>query len=275
MDPLALRTLRSRLCAAALAVACASAVALANAVPTSAGQWHYPQRYGIRCQDDFQYGWVGTIDAYSMCQNFINTISGTDSIAYYFNLHGAALTFNYGDPTETCLPCGGVDSVDFYLMDTHGGNYGAAAAFGMWDWYTIAYSTKMSLGRNGEHLKVFATYACDTLATADGRLWTRWGSALLGGVKVLLGAHDLVYEGNSQKGTEFASRMQNGEPIGQSWLEAVWYADNNNHPSVTNVGANASDCWNRMGVNLAALPWEATLRDAQIGYVCWAGWNGS
>ena len=41
----------------------------------------------------------------------------------------------------------------------------------------------------------------------------RWYPAYAGGLKVGLGAHDLVYDGNPQKGQEFASRMQDGEPI--------------------------------------------------------------
>ena len=100
-------------------------------------------------------------------------------------------------------------------------------------------------------------------------------TAFGGGVKLLLGAHDLLYDGNSQKGTEFASRMQDGEPIGQSWLEAVWYADNSNHPSAAATGYNADDCWNRLGMNLQSVQTSPALRDGDIGYYCWVGWNGS
>jgi hypothetical protein len=266
---------RARLLAAAFALTCALAVTCASLTPALAGQWHTASQYGVRCQDDFQYGWDPTIDVYSMCDNFINQISSTDTVDFYFNLIGAAPTFNNGDPTETCLACGGVDSVDFYFMSTHGGSDSSAAYFAMWDWKSSASSTLMRLGAAGQQLKVFATYACDTLYTADNGFWTRWGSALSGGVKVLLGAHDLVYDGNSQKGIEFASRMQDGEAIGQSWLEAVWYADNRNHPSVASTGVDANDCWKRMGLNLPGLWSEPALRDGQIGTVCWFGWNGS
>jgi hypothetical protein len=266
---------RTRLLAAAFALTCALAVTCTSVTPARAGQWHVPLQYGVRCQNDFQYGWNATIDAYSMCDNFINQISSTDYIDFYFNLVGAAPSFNNGDPAETCRGCGGVDSVDFYFMSTHGGTNGWGAAFAMWDQGSLAWSPLMRLGQAGQQVKVFATYACDTLYTADNGFWGRWISALSGGVKVLLGAHDLVYDGNSQKGTEFASRMQDGEPIGQSWLEAVWYADNNNHPSAATSGADPNDCWNRMGLSLPGLPYEPALRDGQINYVCWAGWNGS
>jgi len=144
----------------------------------------------------------------------------------------------------------------------------------MWDFQTRAWSGTMRFGSAGKQLKVFATYSCDTLQTSDGHFWDRMGPAFLGGVKILLGAHDLFYDGNPQKGTEFASRMQDGESIGQAWNEAVWYADNDNHPSVAATGADSNDCWNRIGMNLETVQTIAPLRDGQIGYVCWAGWNG-
>lgn len=234
--------------------------------------WHYPMHMGVRCQNDFQYGWAPTIDMYSMCGQFINTIRSTDYVDFYFNLHGASVAFQYGNGAETCNGCGGVDSVDFFFLGTHG--FTDASGYAMWDLYSGAYLSSMRIGSGGRQAKVFATYACDTFRTSDGHFWDRWGNAYRGGLKIGVGGHDNLYDGNSQKGWEFAGRMQNGEPIGQSWLEAVWYADNNNHPSVANTGVNSNDCWNRMGATLSSVQYMPTLRDGQIGYVCWAGWNG-
>ena len=110
------------------------------AAPAEAS-YHYPMHIGVRCQNDFQYNWAPTIDAYSMCWQFISTINSTDYVDFYFNLHGAAPAFAYGNPAETCNSCGGVDSVDFFFMNTHGGianndpNY---AGYGMWDYYSAA-----------------------------------------------------------------------------------------------------------------------------------------
>jgi len=61
------------------------------------------------------------------------------------------------------------------------------------------------------------------------------------------------YAGNDQSATEFASRMQDGEPIGQAWLESTWYADNSNAPTFMNTGRDANDCWNRSKVTLPTL----------------------
>jgi hypothetical protein len=235
---------------------------------------HTPLHIGVRCQDEYQQNYDETIDAYSMCSGFIDTIKRTDWVDFYFNLHGANVAFVDGNAVETCNQCGGADSVDFFLMYTHGGVDPSESRYAMWDFQTRAWSGSMRFGDDGQQLKVFATYSCDTLQTSDGHLWDRMGPAFRGGVKILLGAHDLLYDGQGQKGREFASRMQDGEPIGQAWLEAVWYADNRNHPSAAATGVNADDCWNRLGSNLDSVRNNPPLRDNQIGVVCWAGWNG-
>ncbi len=247
------------------------------AVFANAGINHAPLHVGVRCQNDFQDNWAATIDTYSVCgDNFIPTIQRTDYVDFYFNLHGASVAFQYGNGAETCNGCGGVDSVDFFFLNTHGGNWSNTdAVYAMWDSWSVASSANMRLGDSGQQLKVFAGYACDTFQTSDGHFIDRWYPAYAGGLKVGLGAHDLVYDGNPQKGQEFASRIQDGEPISNAWNEAVWYADNNNHPSAAVSGVDANDCWNRMGMNLASVQWTPALRDGQVGYMCWTGWNGS
>jgi hypothetical protein len=236
---------------------------------------HSPLHIGVRCQADFQNNYDPVWNNYGMCNNFISTIKRTDWVDFYFNLHGANVAFVNGNPVETCNPCGGADSVDFFLIATHGGIDTSQSRYAMWDFQTRAWSGSMRFGEAGQQLKVFATYSCDTLATSDGHFWDRMGPAFRGGVKIMLGAHDLVYDGDDQKGTEFASRAQNGESIASAWLEALWYANNDNHPSAAATGVNADDCWRRMGMNLDSVRTSATLRDGQIGYVCWSGWNGS
>ena len=252
-----------------LSIASGASPSKANDIP------HSPMHIGVRCQNDFQNNYDPTIDAYSMCSNFINTIRRTDWVDFYFNLHGANVAFSNGNPAETCNPCGGADSVDFFLMYTHGGIDSSQSRWAMWDFQTRAWSGSMRFGQAGQQLKVFATYSCDTLETSDGHFWDRMGPAFTGGVKIMLGAHDLFYDGDAQKGTEFATRMQDGESIGNAWLEATWYANNDNHPSVAATGVDSNDCWNRIGMNVASVQTTPPLRDGQIGYVCWAGWNGS
>jgi len=232
--------------------------------------YHTPLHIGVRCQNDFQYGWAPHVDLYSMCNQFIVQIHYTDFIDFYYNLQGGAPAFQYGNGQETCSGCGGVDSVDFFFLATHG--FTDASGYVMWDYNSGAYLSSMRLGSSGKQVKVFATYACDTFRTYDGHFWDRWGNAFRGGLKIAVGGHDNLYDGNSQKGWEFAGRMQNGEAISQSWLEAVWYADNNNTPSAASTGTDANDCFTRLGMNLFV--GYVPLRDGQIGSWCARGWNG-
>ena len=240
--------------------------------------YHPPMHVGVRCQADFQNGWAPTVDVYPACSDFISQVQKTDYVDFYFNLHGAAVAFQNGNGAETCNPCGGVDSVDFFFTITHGtiaNNNANYAGYAMWDANSIAWTPTMRFGAAGKQVKVLSTFSCDTFKTSDGLFWSRWGNALSGGVKIATGGHDLLYVDNSTAATtNFVADMQSGMSIGSAWLEALWYANNGNHPSVANTGANATDCWNRQGATLASVQTMPALRDGSIGYVCWSGWNG-
>jgi hypothetical protein len=266
----------------ALIVMAGTAGLMTFPTPATAGIVHF----GVRCQSDFQGGWAPTIDVYSACSDFINVIKPVEYVDFYFNLHGAQPAFYSGQAAETCNGCGGADSVDFFFMETHGtvaNNNPNYAGYAMWDNSCpdtaapgcIAWTPNMRLGSSGQQLKVLATFACDTFKNSDGKFWNRWGNAFRGGLKIGVGGHDLVYEGNDTgAATNFATYMRNNMSIGTAWLESVYYANTSNHPTVANTGANSTDCWNRQGSltinNVVGAP---PLRDGAIGYVCWTNWN--
>ena len=237
-----------------------------------------PIHFGVRCEGTFQNNWNPAIDVYNACSDFINTSARYDYIDFYFNLVGAQPAFYYGNGAETCNPCGGVDSVDFFFMATHGGiasNNPYYASYAMWDAYIGAWINDMRLGDSGQQLKVFATLACDTFKNNDGLFWNRWGNAYRGGLKIGVGGHDLLYTNNDTQGmSDFAQYMHNGTtPIGWAWLDAVYYALTYNHPTVANTGVNSADCWNRQGLDITNVIGAPTLRDGAIGYACWTNWN--
>src|ERR1700722_3989794 len=131
------------------------------ASPALAGTVHF----AVRCQDDFQNGIAPTVDIYGECWNFISEIAPVDYLDFYFNLHGAQPAFYYGQAAESCNGCGGVDSVDFFYMSTHGGianNNANYAGYAMWDDNTLAWTPSMRLGSSGHQVKALATFACDT-----------------------------------------------------------------------------------------------------------------
>jgi Family of unknown function (DUF6345) len=238
---------------------------------------HARMEVGTRCQQEYQNGWqtdVGNNDVWRRCSNFNRQISRTDNVKFYFNLHGAK------EPLETTSDncgqgCGGADSVDFLYMNTHGGANNSTAFFAMWDQNSWALTSNMRLGDNSRQLMVLATFLCSTLQLSDGltNIITRWLPAFSGGLVMTVGGHGTLYAGNDQSATEFASRMQDGEPIGLAWLESAWYADNRNTPTYMNVGRDANDCNNRGQVTLPSLFGTPILRDGAIGFICWASWN--
>jgi hypothetical protein len=230
---------------------------------------------GTRCQQEYQNGWqqdVGNSDVWRRCGNFNSQIGQTDNVDFYYNLHGAKTVLEKtGDNCGT--GCGAADAVDLLYMNTHSGVNATAAFWTMWDQGQYAVTSNMRLGDNGRQLMILATFSCSTLLTSDGNVWTRWFPPFAGGLVMTLGAHNLLYAGNDQSATEFASRMQDGEPIGLAWLESTWYADNQNAPSAMFVGANADDCGRRGGTTLPSLYSTPILRDSAIGYMCWSTWN--
>jgi len=230
---------------------------------------------GTRCQQEFQNGWQPeAVDMWRRCGNFNGQIGPTDNVEFYYNLHGAQPVLE--KTNDGCgWGCGSSDSVDIFYLSTHSGVNSTTAFWAMWDQNSFALSSNMRLGDTSRQLMVLASFSCSALQTSDGgsAVLARWLGAFSGGLVMALGGHDLLYMGNPQSGTEFASRMQDGEPIGQAWLEATWYADNRNHPTAMATGADADDCWRRMGVSLPTLFGTRVLRDSQIGFVCWSSWN--
>jgi Family of unknown function (DUF6345) len=242
-----------------------------------AGPVHPRIEVGTRCQQDYQNNWqvdVGNSDVWRRCSNFNNQIKKTENLDFYYNLHGAQAVIE--KTSDGCgWGCGSADSVDMFYMNTHAGANGTSAFWAMWDQNSNAQTSNMRLGDNSRELMVLATFACNTLQTSDGlaAVIARWLGTFAGGLVMTVGAHANLYAGNDQSATEFASRMQDGEPIGRAWLESAWYANNSNTPSAMNVGRDANDCWNRAGTTLINLFATPILRDSSIGYICWSSWN--
>jgi hypothetical protein len=253
-----------------------SAVLLTDAHAAIAGPSHPRTEVGVRCQQEYQNGWqvdVGDNDVWRRCSNFINRMASSNNVDFYFNLHGAKPvieTTNDGCGTG----CGAIDAVDIFYMNTHSGVTATDVRWAMWDQGSRALSSAMRLGDNSRRAMVLASYSCTTMRSSDGGLVTRWQPIFSGGLVMALGGRELLYSGNAQSATEFASRMDDGEPVSQAWLEATWYADNDNTPTALASGRNADDCWGRMnGVTLSTLFPTPILKDQAIGSFCWRSWD--
>ena len=197
---------------------CAAATDLASAGPP-----HARTEVGIRCQQEYQNNWqvdVGNSDVWRRCGNFRSQMSQTDNVKFYFNLHGAKGPLEKAN--DGCgQGCGSADLVDILYMNAHSGVNSTTAFWDMWDQNSRAFTSNMRLGDTSRQLMILATFSCSTLQTSDGNaaVLARWLGTFSGGLVMTVGAHNLLYSGNDQSATEFASRMQDGEPIGQAWLE--------------------------------------------------------
>ena len=248
---------------------------------------HAQLQFGSRCEGSFQNGWAPSIGVDPFCTNFDAQIpvGEFNTVEFYYNLHGAVNSFQYGNSEETSQSWGGPDSVDFFIMSTHGtiaSNNPNYAGYAMWDDTCpgsvypgcFAWTPTMRLGSSGRQLKALSTFSCDTLRSEDGLLPSRWGSAFAGGLKILTGGSELLYDSNEDSiGYDYAVLMQDDNPIGSSWLKAVYNNDNSNNPGIANTGSNANNCWSRQGVQMNQLLSESVLRDSKIGYYCWSWWG--
>jgi hypothetical protein len=228
---------------------------------------------GVRCQQEYQNGWqvdVGNADVWNRCGNFRNRIAWYEPVGFYYNLHGAKVGLEQPD---TCgWACGYADAVDLFYMNTHGGSNTSTSFWAMWDQNSSALSSSMRLGASGRQNMIFATFACNTHVT-DNFTWNRWIRAFAGGLVTTVGGRASLFAGNTQSGTELASRLTDGESVKDAWLESTWYADNANTPAQINTGANANDCYARSNTTLDTLFGTPILRDGAIGYMCWVSWN--
>jgi len=166
--------------------------------------------------------------------------------------------------------------VDLLYVSTHGGNWGNRAVLAMYENWTTADSSAMRLGDESVGLSIFSTYACQTLAHADGRLMERWYPAMAGGVRILTGSHDTLYDSptTDEVGEDYAAYLQEGRPIRTAWHDALtdWIVDND--ATVVASGANSADCNARKdNMTLGNFRNYSRLRDGAIGYMCWSWWD--
>jgi len=245
-----------------------------------AGAAEAAARFGTYCQQDFQNGWqVTTPYTWARCSAFNNELATTDFKIFYFNLSNKKYYLERFGDHQPGLDS--ADDVDLLFINTHGGAFTnpVTAAYAMYEQGQLAFSTEMRLGDSawwGGGLAVLATYSCKTLKVDDNSLVARWAPALRGGLKMILGSHDLVWDSSTtdEVGEDFADDIQHQMSFKSAWSSALsdWSVDQD--VAVVATGANAGDCWSRMDnmkwQNYGGYPF---LRDGNIGYTCWTWWD--
>jgi hypothetical protein len=239
---------------------------------TEEAVWHPRMQIGVRGASDYQNGWQGTLpNAWNNLYGFGSTMSSTDDWMYYYNLVGAKAPLEEtGDAWGHAY--GSADTVDLLFLETHGGNFGWAAAWAMWDQNSLAYSTSMRLGDDARQLSVMANLSCDVLANADGGFWNRWYSTFAGGLRLNLGGWDKLYDA-AGTGSSFATLLQWGWTFGDAFANATIGGDGRSKPAVAAAATDANSCWGRLGASAPNILYQSRVRDWSIGYMCWVTWN--
>ena len=186
------------------------------------------------------------------------------------DLAGAKYYFE-GD-CDQCNP-GGLDSTDLVWVATHSGYSSTATLWAMWDERSFAYSSNMTLGNEADGLRVLMSYSCNSLYSADNKLFARLQAMFNGGMQVMLGSTDFMWFGQDYqyKGKNVADRFIDGQTLRQAWGNGAW-GGNNEQLRALYSGTSGTDCNNRRSGmkidNLANYP-----RVNSVTNFCWTDYT--
>jgi Family of unknown function (DUF6345) len=237
--------------------------------------------YGVYNQEDFELNWAPHLPhSNDMTNQFRDWFSaGWQQLQFQYDLVG---TRPY---IEDTLDQNESDNVDVLWLATHGAavTNASTAMWSMWpqpDWIGGmidpnsqhgAFTANMRWGDEAWNLKLFVTYSCSTLRYNDGQAWTRWDNVMKGGLKYVLGSHDIVIFGwsNAENGKQFALNSLGHWRLWDAWIDANGDWATANDVAALATGANESDCWTRLGgMRLDDVAPATTYRDNNVGWWC-------
>lgn len=229
--------------------------AIANAMP-----------FGTMCQADFQYNWTGALPyTWNRCGGFNSVFSQIATQNFFWNLASAKAYI------ENTLDMWGADSVQLLYLATHGGVAAAdtsVGAYAMWDNQQFAYTKSMRF----DTLSMFSGYACKTLQI-DGNLASRWFPAMAGGLSVVTGSHNLLWDSwyTDDVGADYADNLKSQWSVHDAWIDGLWDAYTTQDVAILAAGANPDDCtWRLYGMNPYNYVYYPRRHDGEIGHMCWS-----
>lgn len=224
--------------------------------------------------------WLVTLDyQWDLKSNFITNLDDTDTVLFSGMMPaGNDLkwydTQHHGSGVD--LGTGGIDTVDLFFAQTHGGDSDQSSSWAMYPVNQHVFSNNMRLGDDGGLCSIFTIYACDSMVI-DGHWVTRWRNAFRGGLRIALGNPDLAGAGHDELriGNAYADYLQAGYGIWYAWYYATTVETPDNPGAATATGSNEDNCFDR----LWGMTWQnfkdATfprLRDGNIGIYCSVEW---
>src|SRR5215510_15380616 len=234
---------------------------------TEAGQ------FGTRCQETFQNGWRKTLPhANELCDDFVAELNDTDTSLFYFTLKWGESGFS-SDADDGLVNKGGVDAVDLFYVNTHGGEASSTtdARLAMWQEGLRTFSSTWRFGNNSDQVAIFSQYACETLRVDDFS-FNRWDEAFRGGLLLATGSHDKLYDSvtTEEAGEDYADDLQSGKSVKWAWFDgnADWNADQDVAIKASSTGS-LSQCRNRRDT----ITWQnfgsvARIRDNNMKRIC-------
>ncbi len=235
---------------------------------TQAGQ------FGTRCQESFQNNWQVTLPSmYERCGGFNDELNDTDTQLFYYDLTGTGSGFTFNDGS---VGAGGVDAVDLFYVSTHGGAKSSttSARLVLWAQNQRTFSSSWRFGDNADGVRIFSQYACETL-WIDNSSYNRWDQVFKGGVQLVTGSHDKVYDGltTDEVGEDYADDLQDGKSVKWAWFDgnSDWYADQD-----VAIYASSSGSLDTCVSRLNGMTWQnvasyARYRDGNMNRIC-ASW---
>ncbi len=230
--------------------------------------------FGTYCQADYQNDWRTCLPySWNRCEGFNEELDESDIFDFYSSLHPDARS-----AYSTCDDCAdfGADSVSLLYTNTHGGAINDTdARLAMWSQNVRALSNtdNWRLGNESVRLSIMANYACETLTAADSgpQMWARWRNTFRGGLRIVLGSHDKLYDGETtdEVGEDFADNLQDGDSIKWAWFDGNgdWWCDQD--VKVLATGSGESNCHSRRD----NMRWQnfndyQRLRDGNVNWYC-------
>jgi hypothetical protein len=190
-------------------------------------------QFGTRCQSDFEGGWLTTLDyAYDRCDMFVDELDDSDTSLFNYTLKWGESGFS-SDVDDGLVSKGGVDSVDLFFVNTHGGAMqklsdgtvapSPDARLALWKKKTRTFASTWRFGDNSDQARIFSQYACETLRI-DDLAYGRWDQVFKGGLQLATGSHDKVYDGETtdEVGEDYADNLQSGMSVKWAWFDGLW-----------------------------------------------------
>lgn len=246
-------------------------LAVLAAAPAGAGI------FGTACQEEFADSDLGGLYwVWERCSAFNREMSQTEWKRFYYNLKGDNWWLHDATHDPSGYDGGTLDNVDLFYINTHGGAWDTSSVWSMYDVGQRAYSFLMRLGDESRQLSVFAAYACETMKSSDGKIWTRLGPMFRGGLRYATGSHDTVYDSPStdEVGEDFADNLQIGYTLKHAWKSGNSDWLTNQDLSVVATGSSSSNCsFRRDYMKWSDYYTYPQLRDGAASWMCWYYWN--